>query len=95
MKKLTQRERVKRHLIEHGSITNVEAFQMQILRLSERIRELEADGFRIDGDWVREGGKKSGTYRYVLVGAPEQPKRKIGRVIIGEDGKPRAVIAYV
>ncbi len=66
MKKPTQRDRVRAHLIEHGSSTNVEAVQMHILRLSERIRELEADGFSIRGDWVREGGKKTGTFRYTV-----------------------------
>jgi len=74
MKKPTQRDRVRAHLIEHGSSTNVEAVQMHILRLSERIRELEADGFSIRGDWVREGGKKTGTFRYTLIERPAQTR---------------------
>lgn len=87
MKKPTQRDRVRAHLIEHGSITNVDAFRMQILRLSERIRELEADGMKIVGDWVREGGKKTGTFRYTLVERPARPPRYEYVEVIRADGE--------
>ena len=82
MKRLTQRERVKRQLLEHGSITNVEAFQMQILRLSERIRELQEEGLVLSGDWVREDGKKTGTYRYTLVSRPAPKPRMVPQVVM-------------
>lgn len=86
MKKLTQRERIKRHLIAHGSITNVEAVNMKILRLSERIRELQELGLEVTGDWVREGGKKTGTYRYELTKRPRQTRMEVVMV----DGRPVA-----
>lgn len=93
MKKPTQRDRVRRHLIEHGSLTNVEAFHMQILRLSERIRELQEEGLQIEGDWVRDGGKKTGTYRYVLLSRPKQTKTVYDEVVV--DGvrmrRPRVI----
>jgi len=77
MKRPSQRDRVRRHLLEHGTITNVQAVEMKILRLSERIRELQDAGMKIEGDWVRVDGKKTGTYRYTLEGGP----RKIPRVV--------------
>ena len=94
MKKLTQRDRVRQHLIERGSITNVEAFQMQILRLSERVRELQATGLKINGDWVRVDGKKTGTFRYTLVEKPEAPKRIVYDLVM-RDGVPVRVAREV
>lgn len=86
MKRLSQRERVKRHLLAHGSITNVEAVNMKILRLSERIRELQELGLEIAGDWVREGGRKTATYRYELTRRP--PRMRMEVVMV--DGRPVA-----
>lgn len=83
--KLSQRDRVKKHLFEHGSITNVEAVEMKILRLSERIRELQELGLGIAGDWVRVDGKRTGTYRYTLVSAPK-PRPKMVPITITRDG---------
>ena len=85
MKRPTQRDRVRAWLLEHGSITNVEAVQHQILRLSERIRELQEEGLEITGDWVRVDGKKTGTYRYTLVSAPK-PKPKLVPQVVMIDG---------
>lgn len=92
-KKPTQRDRVRKHLFEHRSITNVEAFQMQILRLSERVRELQAEGLVISGDWVRVNGKKTGTFRYTLQSEP--PKKVVYDLVEVEPGvrvaRPRFV----
>lgn len=85
MKRISQRERVKRHLLAHGSITNVEAVNMKILRLSERIRELQDLGLRVSGDWVREDGKKTSTYRYVLEERPAE-KPKLVPQMVEKDG---------
>jgi hypothetical protein len=63
--KQTQRDRVKRYLLDHGSITNVEAVNMRILRLSERIRELQETGMQIES--TREG---HGVWRYNLLNRP-------------------------
>lgn len=83
--KLSQRDRVKRHLLEHGTITNVEAVDMMILRLSERIRELQELGLQIEGDWVRVDGKRTGTYRYTLVSAAKS-RPKMVTITITRDG---------
>lgn len=83
--KLTQRDRVKKHLLEHGSITNVEAVEMRILRLSERIRELQELGLQIEGDWVKVDGRRTGTYRYTLVSAPK-PRPTMVPITITRDG---------
>jgi len=80
-KTYTQRERVKAWLLEHGSMTNVEGFQNQILRLSERIRELEAEGFKINGDWDRVNGKRTQTYRYTLHIAPAAKPKLVPRMV--------------
>lgn len=70
--KITQRQKVKRILEERGSITNVEAMhELKCFRLSERIRELQADGMQIAGDFVQVDGRKTGTYRYTLAGGPK------------------------
>lgn len=63
--KQTQRQRVKAYLLAHGSITNVEAIQMKILRLSERVRELQELGMQIQS--TRE---EHGVWRYTLLNRP-------------------------
>ena len=57
--KLTHKDRVLRHLIDRGSITQVEAVKdYGNYRLSEYIRQLREDGYLIDSVW------KSGKNRY-------------------------------
>lgn len=81
MRKPTQKDRVRDWLLEHGTITNVEAFQIQILRLSERIRELQEDGLKIEGDWVRQNGKRTQVYRYTLVAKPSEKPRLVPEIV--------------
>ena len=81
--KVTQRQKVIAWLNESGSITNVEAMHMGIFRLSERIRELQAEGMHITGEWVVVDGKKTGTYRYTLEG---RPKPKLVPMAVTVDG---------
>ena len=46
--KITQCEKVLRHLKDHGSITSIEAFnEYGILRLASRINDLRAQGIAI------------------------------------------------
>ena len=46
--KITQCEKVLRHLEDHGSITSIEAFnEYGILRLASRINDLRAQGIAI------------------------------------------------
>lgn len=66
--KTTQKEIVMKKLLQDGEITNVWAIQHNILRLSERCRELEADGFKIDAEYIP--GTK--TYQYILTSRPKQ-----------------------
>jgi hypothetical protein len=77
MNRPTQRDRVRRHLEQYGSITNIEAVAMKILRLSERIRELEADGLVLS-----TSREEHGVYRYTLAGGPK-PKLV---AVMGENG---------
>lgn len=81
MKRPTQRDRVRAWLLEKGTITNVEAFQHQILRLSERIRELQEEGLKIEGDWVRENGKRTGTYVYRLMEKPPVKPKLVPKMV--------------
>jgi hypothetical protein len=80
--KLSQRERVKRHLLLHGTITNVEAVEMKILRLSERIRELQAEGLEIDGAWLPNAHGRPTIYRYTLVGKPVSKPKMVPQVVM-------------
>lgn len=59
MSKITQIERILRHLNDYGSITSLEAMQEYgIMRLASRINDLKAEGI----DIVSE--TKSGKNRY-------------------------------
>lgn len=80
--KKTQRDRIRSELLATGSVTNVWAVQNGIFRASERIRELQAEGMAIEGDWVRVDGRRTQTFRYTLVGGPK-PKMV---AVIGPSG---------
>lgn len=46
--KMTQCDRIMRHLVEHGSITSIEAItEYGILRLASRINDLKRKGVKI------------------------------------------------
>lgn len=82
----TQRDRIIAKLKQDGEITNVWATQHHIFRLSERMRELQELGWQFDADFVRENGKKTGTYRYVLKGQP-QPKPRVVYELVERNGE--------
>jgi hypothetical protein len=63
---LTQKQLVLRHLREHESITTLIATKRYLcFRLSERIRELERDGFLIDHTPVEKNGRRYMSYSLV------------------------------
>lgn len=67
-KKLTQKERIVARAQEVGYIDNFYAIHHYILRLSERIRELEKDGYIFDRRFGEKGKKKD--FHYYLVRTP-------------------------
>lgn len=85
MKRLTQRDRVRNRLLSQGFITNVEAVDMKILRLSERIRELQLAGMEIEGEWL---DKSRGIFIYRLKHRPVQTRKRVEIVVV--DGRPVA-----
>tara|TARA_R100000773_G_scaffold15014_2_gene13731 strand:- start:441 stop:701 length:261 start_codon:yes stop_codon:yes gene_type:complete len=53
MKKLTQKDRIIRHLNDKGSITALEAMkEYGIMRLTSRICELKDEGYNIKSEFV-------------------------------------------
>ena len=53
--KLSQRDRVRKYLLKHGSISNLYAiYTMHILRLGARIMELRDEGMDIETE-VKKG----------------------------------------
>lgn len=88
--KLTQEAKVINQLKQYGYVTNVWAFQHQILRLGAIIKKLRDKGYKIDGDYI--SGTKN--WRYELI---ETAKKKIYIYDLGEDGvrRPREVMVPV
>ena len=61
---MSQRERILEHLLTGASITPLEALHIcGSLRLSERIRELEAEGIPITHTMTAVGDKRVCSYR--------------------------------
>lgn len=91
--KQTQRDRIIAKLRADGDITNVWAAQSGILRLSERMRELQELGWQFDADFVRVDGRKTATYRYSLTSRPKQTKTVYDRVVVDgvECMRPRLI----
>lgn len=72
MKKLTHKDKALRYLQDYGSITSCEAIeQYGNTRLSAKIYNLKADGYKIEGEMVKDTNRygESVSYkRYELVG---------------------------
>jgi hypothetical protein len=70
----TQNAALKAHLLAHSSITQLSAtITLGILRLSERIRELAAEGWNIAHNKIKvptRYGKSAWVTEYVLISAP-------------------------
>ena len=50
---MTQKEQVLNHIRTHGGITDMDAYQLGICRLSARIHELRNDGYSIETEFVK------------------------------------------
>lgn len=86
---MTQNAKLLRYLEQHGSITTAEATDnLRIFRVSERIRELEALGWRFDHlPHTTEGGAR--VIRYKLVSAPQPstaswPRAALSKESVGQ-----------
>lgn len=63
--KLTQKEKVLRHLQEVGALTPVQAFfDYSIMRLATRIFELKEDGYKIETIMLKSQNKFGEPVRY-------------------------------
>ena len=76
--KMTQNEKIKRHLIEVGTITPLEALgEYGIMRLASRISDIKKEGFRITRTLKTAQNRYGETTRfaeYKLVGLPERKR---------------------
>jgi hypothetical protein len=65
---MSQKAQVKKYLMSHiRGLTALEAtqkFNPPIMRLSERIRELEAEGFPVSRVWIKKGKAKYRRYMH-------------------------------
>lgn len=62
---MTQREKIRRHLNDHGSITPLEAMEEYgIMRLAARIGELQAEGMPIVMEMVKNKNRYGQTVHY-------------------------------
>ena len=80
MKKPSQKDIVAAKLKLDGEISNVWAFEHFILRLSNKIRLLKAEGWQIDGSYIE--GTKNWSYR--LISAPRKPSMYVRNPLTGE-----------
>ena len=75
--KMTQCERILRHLRDHGSISSLEAInEYGILRLASRVNDLKRRGYNIVGE------TKTGRNRY-----EEKTSFKVYRLVEGENNE--------
>lgn len=73
---LTQNERISRHLIDYGTITQKEALEEYgIMRLASRISDLKKQGFEIKSE-IEKGHNRYGEptrfAKYTLLGLPKR-----------------------
>ena len=62
---MSQRDRIRAHLLTHGSITPLEALrEYGCFRLGARIWELRRDGFPVEPTTEEQGGKRYAKYVY-------------------------------
>lgn len=63
---MTHLERIKRHLLDYGSITQLEcAKEYGNYRLSEYIRQLRQNGWNIKSDWQKGKNRYNEDTHYV------------------------------
>lgn len=96
---MTQNARLISYLTQHGSITQLEAFNaLGICRLSERVRELEALGWIIRHDHVQVPSRHLATghtyvTRYTLLAEPNAARQVPVSVSLGAGPNPAIVPA--
>lgn len=70
MEKMTQIDRILRHLKEYGSITSLESFrEYGATRLSAIIYILKERGYKFDEEWITKNnryGEKTTFKKYIL-----------------------------
>lgn len=88
MAKLTQCDRILRHLEDYGSITSLEAVnEYGIMRLASRINDLKTQGVAIVSERATGKNRYGETTSYSVYRLPEKKKvqkvtvRKIGGII--------------
>lgn len=52
--RFTQHMRIVEYVLEHGSITPMEAFRMGITKLSTRVSEMIANGVPFEKEWIKD-----------------------------------------
>ncbi len=71
MKKMTQKDRILRHLKDFGSITSWDSFkEYGITRLSAIIFNLKKQGFNFKDEWIHTEnryGEKTQFKKYILI----------------------------
>jgi hypothetical protein len=73
--KMTQCERIIRHLNDHGSITSLEAMEYGILRLASRISDLRAQGIPIVSKLVTGKNRYGETIHYSVYRLAEREEK--------------------
>ena len=74
--KMTQCERIIRHLHDHGSITSLEAIsEYGILRLASRINDLRRQGIPIASEIVKGKNRYGETTHYSIYTLMEEKKK--------------------
>lgn len=76
-KPTTQHGKIIKHLRQHGQITNAQLVNMYILRGSERMRELRAEGRGISDAYIVQGH----IFAYDLVSDPFKVEVRVNKGI--------------
>lgn len=78
---MTQNDKVKRYILDHGFITTWDAFyQLQITRLSARIYEIEHEGVHFGRVWQEKDGM-----RWVEYHLPQTERKRAKEVWYGRE----------
>ena len=87
---MSQQEQVLKLLREAGQqgVPNFVFFNNRILRASERVRELKADGYNIETSRDKlPNGRSTNVFRYTLIEVEDKPKSRWGLPMFRKDVK--------
>ena len=77
MVKLTQCDRILRHMRDHGSISSLEAMnEYGIMRLASRINDLKAQGFAIVSEFSTGKNRYGEDTHFAVYRLKTDPRRK-------------------